>query len=336
MVSTVAVVSQQVSTTVSLPGDLSAYQRVALYPKESGFLDWIGVDRGSTVKRGQVVARLVAPELADRMATAEAKLSADQATLARLTAAAATPGAVAQNDIDVATQAVAADKATVADLRTVQGYLAMIAPFDGVVTERDLHTGALAGPPGAGSVPLCWLEQDNPLRLTVAVPERYATSFVHGAQARFVVAAWPGVTFSGTIERAADSLDVKTRTMPVELDVDNTDGRLTPGMFAEVDWPVLRPGASLLVPTTAIVTATDAVFVERARGGAIERVPVQTGLTVGDLIEVFGPLAASDLIVTPGSAMLANGAAVRSQAPPVSPQSAPSTTPAPAPSKNGH
>src|SRR5262249_40444730 len=139
-------------------------------------------------------------------------------------------------------------------------YLQIKAPFDGIITERNVHPGALVGP-GSGSTPLLRLHQVSRLRLVVAVPAAVVGALVKGARVPFVVPAYPGETFYGVVNLIAHDLDVKTRTMAVELDVRNQDLRLGAGMYPEVQWPVKRPQPSLLVPPTTIVTTTERTFV---------------------------------------------------------------------------
>src|SRR5262249_18195875 len=160
--------------------------------------------------------------------------------------------------------------------------LVVRAPFDGVVTERNVHPGALVGPPaGPNATPMLRVEQVSRLRLTVAVPENDVGAIAEGAPAEFSVQAWPGKKFSGTVTRVAHAIDAKTRTMPVELDVDNPGGKLASGMYAEVRWPIVRSAPSLLVPATAVVQTTERTFVDRVRDGVLEQVPVRRGAVVG-------------------------------------------------------
>jgi RND family efflux transporter MFP subunit len=141
------------------------------------------------------------------------------------------------------------------------------------------------------------LEQVSRLRLVVPVPEADAAGVRRSVRVSFRVPAFPGRTFSGTVARVDRSLDPKTRTMPVELDVTNSRGELAPGMFAEVSWPARRAGESLLVPPTAVVTTTERTFVIRVNGGRAEWVNVRRGSAAGEMVEVFGPLAPGDLVV---------------------------------------
>jgi membrane fusion protein, multidrug efflux system len=222
----------------------------------------------TNVKQGQVLITIVARELGAQRAEAQAKLQGDKSTLDRLKAASLTPGAVAGHDIEVAEAVVQADQARLDSVRTMEQYLALTAPFEGVVTERNVHPGALVGPQGGGTTtPLVRIEQVHKLRLTVAVPETLVGGIAEGVAATFSVRTFPGVKFSGVTKRIAQSIDIKTRSMPVELDVDNTDARLAPGMFASVVWPVKRTVPSPFVPPSAIVQSTDGTFVARVKDG---------------------------------------------------------------------
>ena len=314
-VEVVPVVAKQLDATVRLPAELAPYEAVALYPRVQGFLEEVAVDRGSVVKKGQVLARLSAPELAAERAEAESKVTAAQSTYDRLKTASATPGAIAGHDLEIAEATLHAATAKVDTLRDLESYLDVRAPFDGVISERDADPGALVGPPtGAASPPLLRLDEIDHLRLTVAVPEADTGTIAEGATTTFTVSSWPGATFHGTVARIAHVIDPKTRTMAVELDVDNADRKLAPGAYAEVAWPVRRAAPSLFVPPTAVVQTTERTFVDRVKDGKLEQVTVQRGATMGDLVEVFGQLAAGDRVLRRGSEVLASGATVRVRA----------------------
>jgi RND family efflux transporter MFP subunit len=180
------------------------------------------------------------------------------------------------------------------------------------VTERNVHPGALVGPSsGDGGTPLLRLVDRNRLRLVVPVPEAYSAEMKIGAEIPFTVSAYPGQSFSGKIARVAQAVDVSTRTMAIELDVANSDGRLAPGTFCQVRWPVRRSGPSLFVPSTSVAATTDRTFVIRIRNGRTEWVDVRTGLTSGPLVEVFGDLKAGDEVAGRGTDELRPGTEVR-------------------------
>lgn len=337
----VRVVEQPLNVQLSLPGELTPYQSVAIYPRVTGFVKTVQVDRGSRVRAGDVIATLEAPELLARaseaqsklhaaeaqMAAARSKAESDRSTYDKLKAASATPGVVAGNDVLIAEktaeasqnqanaghQNVEAARQASNAVREMEAYLRVTAPFDGVVTERNIHPGALVGPAsGSGAaVPMVRLMENSRLRLVVPVPEAYTAEMKPGTEIPFSVAAYPGQMWSGTVARIAQAVDVNTRTMAVELDVANKDGRLAPGTFCQVRWPIRRSAPSLFVPSGSVATTTDRTFVVRIRGGKTEWVDVKTGLTSGPLVEVFGDLRAGDEIVGRGTDEIRPGTEIR-------------------------
>jgi RND family efflux transporter MFP subunit len=293
--------------------------------------------RGAQQQRLEMESRV--QNVREQRAEAEAKLAADEGTYKRLKAASATPGVVAENDVDVARGVVEGDKARIralaenekaarsvvqsqlqneratraaaSSVRDIEAYLRINAPFDGVITERNVDKGSLAGPSaGPTSPPMLRLQQISRLRLVISVPEADVSGVTTGARIKFTVPAFPGETFFGVVERISHMLDEKTRTMPVELDVINDSARLAPGMFPEVSWPATRPRPSLFVPPSAIATTTDRVFVIRIRNGATEWVDVKRGMSMGDLVEVFGDLQENDIVAMRATDELRSGVTV--------------------------
>lgn len=248
--------------TVRLPGELAPYQRVSLMARVPGIVETVNVDRGSTVRTGDTLIVLRAPEMQARIAEAEAKASAIEAQrveaearltgaesrFERLKSAGATPGVVAELDIilaekerDAAKMLVAAHdrsagaaRAQTAALKEMEAYLRITAPFDGIITIRHAHPGALAAPDSGA---LLELEQISRLRLVLPVPEAELSGVQAGRKLTFTVPAHPGRTFTATVARIPRSLDPATRTMPIELDVTNSGLALAPGMYCEVAWP---------------------------------------------------------------------------------------------------
>jgi RND family efflux transporter MFP subunit len=260
-----------------------------------------------------------------QLAEAQAKLLAVQTTYEMLKAASATPGAISLNELTLSeksmegAQAVVeavgnsakAARSAVEALKSMFAYLQVRAPFDGVITERMAHPGALVGPgTGAAATPLMYLEQNSRLRVVVPVPESQVAGVARGNAVSFTVPAYPGQSFRGTVARVSQTLDTRTRSMAVELDVSNADRRLSPGMYADVDWPVRMTRNSLLVPASSIVVTTERVFVIRVREGKAEWVNVTRGTTVNGLIEVFGNLNVGDEIVERASDEIREGTSI--------------------------
>jgi membrane fusion protein (multidrug efflux system) len=326
-VNVIAVESQKLNTVLALPAQIIPYETVDIYPKVTGFIDMIRVDRGSRVRAGEVMIRLSAPELVAQRAQAEAslqaaqsqlsvaqaKLASDEGTYQHLAAAAKTPGVVAGNDLQVAEQGTAADRAqaeaainnvraaqdALHSVKQLESYLEIRAPFNGMVTLRNLHPGALVGPasgPG-GAQPIVRIEDLDRLRLVVPVPEAYVAGIREGQQAAFSVPAYPGRTFHAPVARLAHDVAQNTRTMAVELEVRNREAQITPGSFATVEWPVQRSYPTLFVPTSAVATDLQRTFVIRVRQSKAEWIDVKTGVAVSGKTEVFGELEPGDLVV---------------------------------------
>lgn len=333
----IPVVSRTVSKTIDLPGEIQPFLSVSLHARVAGYVERVLVDRGSAVKRGALLVELSAPELTAELAQAESKAQAAEAdrvqaqaqldaatsTFERTRQAAQTPGAVAGNElvqvekeVDAAKALLAAreqsSRAAAADVRArrdLQGYLKISAPFDGVITDRLVHPGALVGP--SAPTPLLVLQQLSRLRVVAAVPEQEVAAIARGATVAFTVPAYAGRTYSGSVSRVAHALDPKTRTMPVELDVSNADATLAPGMYPTIKWPVRRGQPSLFVPGSAVVTTTERTFVVRERSGRAEWVDVRAGMSDGDLVEVIGDLKAGDRVVRRATDEIRPGAPLR-------------------------
>ena len=301
------------------------YESVDLYPKVAGFIQEIRVDRGDKVRKGEVLVRLTAPEVVAQQGQAsaalrgvQAKLAADRATYERLANAARTPGVVAENDVNIARQTVANDAAleksaseSAAAARQIGTYLDIRAPFDGVITARNLHPGALVGPAtSVGAQPILQLVTADRLRLVVAVPEDDVQGVKTGDPISFTVPTVPGRTFETSIARIAHAIDGRTRTMTVEADI-ASGGDLTPGVFATVLWSVRRSYPTLRVPVTAIANDQQRQFVIRVAHGTAAWVDVTTGMTADGMQEVFGKLGPADLIVKRGTDAIGPGTKVK-------------------------
>ena len=332
--------SQKLNATIGLPAELSPYEVVDIYAKETGFVKSMKVDRGSKVTQGELITELEAPELlaqraqadaayqstVSQLAAGEAKLAADQATFQHLSAAAKIPGVVAANDLDIAQRTAQADEATVASLEKtsaaaqeslyavtqLESYLNIRAPFDGEVTTRYVHPGALVGPAGGTgtATPIVRIETVTRHRLVVPVPENDAAGVSEKTEVTFTVPSFPGRTFKAPIARISHGVDTKTRTMPVELDVNDPKMELVPGTFCEVQWPLHRTYPTLFVPASSVASDLQRTFVIRVRQNKAEWVDVKTGVRSDSLIEVFGDLHEGDEVANRGTDQLRAGTEV--------------------------
>jgi len=342
-VDVVLVHSKKLKANINLPAELVPYEAVDLYAKETGFVKSIKVDRGTIVKQGEIIAEIEAPELAaqraqanaayqsaqSQLAAGQAKLAADQATYQHMSAAAKVPGVVASNDLDIAQQAAEADAANVEALQKtaeaaqdslravaqLESYLRIAAPFDGEVTTRYVHPGALVGPAGGagGTTPIVRIETVNHHRLVVAVPEDDVGAVSERAVVNFAVPSFPGRIFRAPIARISHGVDTKTRTMPVELDVKDAKGELIPGTYCQVEWPVSRNYPTFFVPTSAVGSDLERTFVIRIRNNKTEWVDVKTGTRVDNSVEIFGDLREGDQVANRGTDQLRPGTDVSSR-----------------------
>lgn len=265
---------------------------------------------------------------------AQANLAADEANYQRILIAARTPGAVAPVDIEAAQRKVEGGKArvrsadenikaakagleaekdrarsvaqAVASVKEMKDYLIVRAPFDGVISKRNVHEGSLVSS-SSSNPPMLKIVQISRLRLLVPVPETAISGVKIGSQMKFTVAAFVGKTFVGHISRISHDLDRRTRTMVVELDVQNQKKELEPGMYAEVIWQMTRPYKTLLVPSSCIVSKEDKTYVAKIEDNRVRLVPVSRGLSMGKLVEIVGEVQAEDEVMLSPSASIAEG-----------------------------
>ena len=315
----------QLGATADLPGVLKPFLSVDIYPKVNGFISQIPVDRGSEVRTGQLLVRLEAPEIEQQYLGAKSRyLQAYSLFLAskddydRLVVANKMPGTVSPHDMELAQAKMIADSATVQSeianykaLGATRDYLSVTAPFNGVITVRNVHPGALVGPAQKEEgTPMLVLEQHSRLRLVIDVPELYSNQLASGAIVNFQVSTLPGKIFHGAISRSAGSLNMKYRSEAIEVDVDNSDRLLKPGMYAQVELPVRRSTNSLIVPGSAVVTSQEKRYVIRVQDGVAHWVDVTEGNTRHDSTEVFGELQLHDTIVVNANDEIREGTAI--------------------------
>ncbi|MEO7085643.1 MAG: efflux RND transporter periplasmic adaptor subunit [Gemmatimonadaceae bacterium] len=337
----VAVHTSNARRTIAVPGELRPYEEVRVYSRVPGFVRDVLVDRGSVVRKGDVLARLDAPELTSQalesqsradaadasLVEAETRQRASSATFARIRAAAATDGAIAPDEVDRALataradsarliaakgQAAAAHSAQQAVSETA-AYLTVTAPFDGIVTERDVHPGALVGL-GSAAAPMFALQNNSRLRLVVSIPEAYVGSVTSTGVATFQLRAFPSDTFHATLARRSGSVSAALRAEAMEFDVGNQGLRLEPGMYADVIVPVARSAPTLVVPTAAVATSVNGPFVIALKGDTTHWVNVRKGdVLSGDRVEIFGDLHDGDLVAARATEEIRSGTRVRGQ-----------------------
>jgi membrane fusion protein, multidrug efflux system len=306
------VTAGKVGQEIQLPGEFVAFQEVNIYPKADGFVEKVLVDRGSLVRRGQVLMVLDAPETEQELVAARSNYLKAQAMLVaskehyrRLQASSRITGSVSALDLESAQAHMMADSAAATGeqanfgaLNLIKSYLIVRAPFDGVITERNVHPGALVGSGVHTSGPMLMLQQQNRLRLVVDIPENYSQGMKSGKEVTFQVNAIPGKLFKGAISRRSGNMSQKFRSETVEIDVNNTSGTIKPGMFAEIMLSPEGTQGALTVPSSAIVISTERQYVIRVNSsGYAEYVDVRQGQQSDTLTEVFGSLRVGDKII---------------------------------------
>ena len=315
----------KLSAAIQIPGELIAFQQVDLYAKVNGFVKKLYADVGTEVKTGQLLAVMEAPELGSQLAGAQSRLQAQEAIYTaskanydRLYETSKTPGTISPNDIDQAKARKNADyaqwqsaKSAYREIAETQNYLEIRAPFSGVISTRNVNTGAIAGPAGKGSeLPLFVLQDQRKLRLAVLIPES-VTSYVNDKTTiSFTVKGLPNEKFTAMVKRSAGSLDLKLRSERIEMDIINNDKKLLPGMVAQVSIPTSDKDSGYIVPKTAIINGTERIFVIKISNGNAQWVDVKNGRESDGKVEVYGPLNIGDTIVTTASEERRNGSAV--------------------------
>ena len=265
---------------------------------------------------------LEAPEINSQLAEAESRIKqmeavyfASKATYDRLYNTSKTPGTVSQNDLEQAEAKKNSDMANVdaakssyKEVAANLNYLEIRAPFDGVITIRNVNQGAYVGPGGKGTDPLLIVQDQNRMRLVISVPENYTGGLSDKDKVTFSVQALPNRKFTAQVSRLAGAVDTKLRAERLEMDVYNKDKTLLPHMYANVDVPLPSRDSALIVPKTAVVTSTEKVFVVKIANNKAQWVEVKKGLQAGDQMEVYGNLQNGDQVVKQASDEIRDGA----------------------------
>ncbi|ANH82531.1 efflux transporter periplasmic adaptor subunit [Niabella ginsenosidivorans] len=316
--------SGNLSDTLSLPGELVAFQNVDLYAKVSSFVKKLYVDVGSEVRQGQLLAVMEAPEInaqrdgaASKVKSQEAIYLASKATYDRLLETSKTPGTVSQNDLDMADARQKSDHAqylaaqsALKEITDNRNYLEIRAPFSGVITARNVSAGAYVGP-GAGAVPMFTLQEQKKLRLVVNLPESNAGVLNQSGVVKFTVKSLPGRYFEARTSRVSGALDNRLRAQHVEMDVANDSKTLLPGMIPEVKIPLHSGNTQVFViPNKALLNSSQGLFVIKVTNGKTVWVPVSTGIKTDDQIAVYGNLNKNDTLIDNVTEEVRNGAAV--------------------------
>ena len=294
---------------LTVSGELEPAEQVSLYAKVNGFVKKLHVDIGDSVKKGQLLAVLEAPEMDQRLVSdrsSEQKVHSDymyaQQNLERLQEAAKTEGAVAAIELDRAESAMNSAKSAYASSQAqtghsaqMQKYLHVVAPFNGVITERNVSEGALVGP-GSGQ-PVFRVADEQNLKLKIALPEKHAGSVNDAMEVSFTVNSQPGKQFDASLSRSSGMIDSQNRAVSLEFDVKNTNQQLNGGEYAQVQMKLKRQTPTLWVSPKNILNTQSGLFVLTQNQDEIKRIAIKEGVRLDTVTEVFGNLKAGDLIV---------------------------------------
>lgn len=308
--------------SLSLPGELKPNEQVDIFPKAKGFIKQIFVDRGSKVKKGQLLAVLEAPEVSQQYLSVQSdqrKLYEDyqysRQAFQRLNKAALKSGAVAEIELDRVrakyrsdSAAYMAAKAKTSASGQLEKYLRITSPFNGTIMDRNVSVGALVGE--NNQKPLFSLAQQDDLRLMVAIPEKHAQSMDSDTKVTFTVTGRPGKVYNSKLSRNSGLLDQTARAIMAEFDVENSAQTLKGGEYAQVNLKLQRPDSTLWVPATSLIHTQTGIFLLTLQNGKVQRVPVIEGTRRDSLQEVFANISVKDQIVKKGSEELEEGTVV--------------------------
>jgi RND family efflux transporter MFP subunit len=315
---------------IELPGNTQAFTDAPIYARTSGYLKQWYLDIGAHAKRGQLLAEIETPELDQQLEQAENELKTAQANLqlAQITATRwlflLKTNVISKQETDTAVSDLNAKRATadsaeanVRRLQKLQEFEHVYAPFDGVITARNTDVGALIQNGDTNirdnTVPqqLFHLAAVEKLRVYISVPEVYASAARSGETVTLTLDAFPGETFTGTLVRDSGSIDLTSRTLKVEVDVDNPTGRLLPGAYAFVHLKVPGAAGAVTVPTNTLLFRSEGLSVAVVRNGQAKLVPVTIGHDYGSTVEVVSSLTADDAVIIDPSDSILDGSPVQ-------------------------
>ncbi len=283
---------------IKLPGEIHGFVETQIYAKIAGYMKTIRVDKGDRVKQGQIMAILESPELDQQVVNARANYQIAKLTDDR-NQVLARQGVVAQQVADDSRAAMLQARAALESLIATQAYEIIKAPFTGIVTARYLDPGALipqATTPSNGTTPIIAMATLSPLRIYASFPQSSAPFVKDGDAATITVTEYPEREFKGTVTRHPDALDSATRTMLVEVDLENRDRALYPGMYAQMAIRVVIPSSAPSVPDDALVFNRGRVYVPVVRGDRLHLAEVSLGYDDGQMVEVTKGLEGNEMV----------------------------------------
>jgi RND family efflux transporter MFP subunit len=318
---------------LELPGNTQPLSDTAIYARTNGYLKRWYFDIGAHVKRGDLLAEIETPEIDDQLRQATADLANAEATmnLAAVTAerkesllktgfAPVQDRDNAVGALDAAKAMVRSRQAAVAQRQKMQSFERVEAPFDGIVTARTVDVGALIAAGGATSAKeLFHVVATDWLRIYVSVPENHSPAMHVGAKATVTLDEFPGESFEGNLVRTANAIDPASRTLLVEVDVPNKDGKLLAGSYVHVQFVLPTSASAVTIPANALLFRKEGLQVGVVRGGKVNLVQIKIGHDFGDTVEVVSGLQPTDEIIANPADSLVSGTSVVVKAKPEAP-----------------
>jgi len=294
---------------ISLPGELLPYENVQIRARVQGYIKKLNTDIGAVVHKGQVLALIDAPEINTRVLELNEKVKAAHSRYLsskdyfdRINTASQSDGVIAPSELQHIKNQVAADSAeynaslfAASSNKQIGNYLAIVAPYNGVVIKRNIEVGSYVG--NTNEKPLFELDNSATLRLRVPVPEIYTGAILPDNSGELTTRAFPDKKFKAKLVRKAGSIDNETRSEVWEFVVPNENRALKAGSYADVKLRFLRSNKSLVVPVSSVVTTLERKFVIKVAGNIAQWVDVRPGFNMGDKTEIFGDLKAGDTLV---------------------------------------
>lgn len=301
--------------TVTLPANISPLYQTTLYAKVSGYLKWIGPDKGDPVKKDQILAIIDAPEVEEQFHQALSDYHIKKLTFERLAKVwKESPDVIAKQDVDVAEASAQGAKHLVEQRMALRDYTKVRAPYAGIITARFADPGALiqvATASSAGAIPLFTIMDLDTVRVYTNVPQDDSPWVIPGkTKATVIVKGLDGRSFTGTVTRSTLALDPSTRSLLVEIDLPNQDHALRPGTYVEVSLGLRDIPNALVLPPQAVISGPKGKSVFIIETGRAKSVPVQTGISDGRWMEITDGLSGDEDVVVVGKRRLVEGARV--------------------------
>jgi RND family efflux transporter MFP subunit len=308
---------------INLPGEVRPLYEVTLFAKVDGYLEKLTVDKGDSVKAGDLIADIDVPEVRANLVKYKAELELAQAEFKQISESSAnnttnmsgTDSEAAKNRLAVANGKLAVAKGNVQYTESLLKYARVTAPFGGIITKRYVDPGAYIPVPNAASTPeaaaIVNLTDFKTLRLQVAVPETEATHIKVGQSIRWTADDYPGEHFEGTVTRAYWALDKATKTMLTETQMANPGMKLQPGMLVNARIGIDKKKDVLVLPVEALVKEKTNSFIYIFNDGKIKKAPVQVGFNDGTNVEIVAGVNSTDLAILPGQQAMRDGQLVK-------------------------